>query len=83
MKETRSETDTFGSIAVPADKYWGAQTERSRQNFRIGIEIMPLELIRVLGLQKKAAALVNMELGELDPLLGQAIVTAADELHTE
>ena len=67
MKETRSETDTFGAIAVPADKYWGAQTERARQNFRIGVEVMPLALIHALGLQKKVAALVNMELGELDP----------------
>ncbi len=82
MKETRSETDTFGAISVPADKYWGAQTERARQNFRIGVEVMPLALIHALGLQKKVAALVNMELGELDSTLGQAIVTAASEVQT-
>lgn len=76
----RQETDTFGPIDVPADKYWGAQTERSRQNFRIGEEVMPLPLVRALGLQKKAAALVNMELGEFDPTLGEAIVRAADEV---
>lgn len=81
MKETRSETDTFGAIAVPADKYWGAQTERSRQNFRIGIEVMPISLVHAFGLQKKVAALVNMALGELDPLLGQAIVSAASEVQ--
>jgi len=78
---TREETDSFGPIAVPDDKYWGAQTERSRQNFRIGVEIMPLPLIRALGLQKKASALVNMELGELDPNLGKAIVQAAEEIE--
>ncbi len=77
---TREETDSFGAIAVPADKYWGAQTERSLQNFRIGIETMPLPLIRALGLQKKAAALVNRDLGELDPVLSEAIVKAADEV---
>lgn len=79
--KTREETDSFGSIAVPADKYWGAQTERSRQNFRIGVEIMPLPLIWALGLQKKAAALVNMKLGVLDPTLGKAIVKAAEEVE--
>ncbi|MBI2707316.1 MAG: class II fumarate hydratase [Proteobacteria bacterium] len=77
---TRKETDTFGSIDVPADKYWGAQTERSRQNFQIGVEVMPLPLIRALGMQKKAAALVNMELGELDSSLGQAIVKVTEEM---
>ncbi|MBX9786068.1 MAG: class II fumarate hydratase [Alphaproteobacteria bacterium] len=76
----REESDSFGPIAVPADKYWGAQTERSRQNFPIGTEIMPLPLIRSLGLQKKAAALVNMDLGELDPIKGKAIVAAAEEV---
>jgi len=78
--KTRTETDSFGPLEVPADKYWGAQTERSRQNFRIGVEVMPLPLIRAFGLQKKAAALVNMDLGELDPKLGKAIVQAADEV---
>ena len=77
---TRQETDSFGPIDVRADRYWGAQTERSRQNFQIGVERMPLPLIRALGLQKKAAALVNMELGELDPILEEALVAAADEV---
>ncbi len=76
----RLETDSFGPIEVPANTYWGAQTERSRQNFRIGGEVMPLPLIRALGLQKKAAALVNMDLGLLDPYLGKAIVKAAEEV---
>lgn len=79
-RKMRSESDSFGSIEVPEDKYWGAQTERSRQNFRIGVETMPLPLIRALGLQKKASALVNMDLGELDVRLGKAIVKAADEV---
>lgn len=76
----REENDSFGPIEVPEDTYWGAQTERSRQNFRIGVEVMPLSLIHALGLQKKAAALVNMDLGLLDPSLGEAIVAAADEV---
>jgi len=76
----REERDSFGPIEVPEDAYWGAQTERSRQNFRIGVEIMPLALIHALGLEKKASALVNMELGLLDPSLGNAIVKAADEV---
>ncbi len=80
MPKMRTETDSFGPIEVPGNKYWGAQTERSRQNFRIGVEVMPLPLIRALGLQKKAAALVNMELGNLDPKLGKAIVAASDEV---
>lgn len=76
----REERDSFGPIKVPAETYWGAQTERSRQNFRIGVEIIPLSLIHALGLQKKAAALVNMDLGLLDPSLGKMIVSAADEV---
>lgn len=81
MSPTRQETDSFGKIEVPQDKYWGAQTERSHQNFRIGSEKMPLSLIRTLGLQKKAAALANMELGVLDPLVGAAIIKAAEEVE--
>ena len=76
----RIETDSFGEIAVPAAHYWGAQTQRSLQNFRIGSERMPLPLIRALALVKKAAALVNHELGLLDEKLSSAIVTAADEV---
>lgn len=77
---TRQETDSFGAISVPADKYWGAQTERSRHNFQIGDEKMPLPFIQALGLQKKAAALVNMELGDINSSLGQAIVLASEEV---
>ena len=80
MTETRTETDTMGAIEVPADRYWGAQTERSRQNFPIGGERMPIALIRAFGVQKKAAALANMALGELDAGIGEAIVAAADEV---
>ena len=77
---TRTETDSMGAVQVPADRYWGAATERARQNFQIGEERMPEALIRAFGLQKKAAAIANMELGELDPKLGEAIVEAAEEI---
>ncbi len=77
---TRTETDSFGDVDVPADKYWGAQTQRSLQNFKIGGETMPRPLVRALGIQKKAAALANMALGALDRKLGEAIVQAADEV---
>ena len=80
MAKTRSETDTFGKIEVPADRYWGAQTERSRQNFRIGTERMPLPLIRALALVKRVAAEVNFKLGLLDRRRMRAIVRAADEV---
>ncbi|HUU24743.1 MAG TPA: class II fumarate hydratase, partial [Methyloceanibacter sp.] len=58
---TRTETDAFGPIEVPGDRYWGAQTERSRQNFKIGDERMPKPLIRAMAQVKKAAALTNLE----------------------
>src|SRR5215831_3602124 len=77
---TRTETDTFGEIEVPADRYWGAQTERSRRNFRIGAERMPLPLIRALAIVKRVAAEVNHELRLLDRRRAQAIVRAADEV---
>ncbi|WP_114394565.1 class II fumarate hydratase [Oleisolibacter albus] len=77
---TRIETDSFGPIEVPADRYWGAQTQRSLQNFRIGGERMPAPLVRALGIVKKAAAQANMALGALDPALGAAIAQAADEV---
>ncbi len=76
----RTETDTMGPVDVPADKLWGAQTQRSKMNFKIGGERMPKPLIRALGIQKKAAALTNITLGKLDAKLGQAIVEAADEV---
>ncbi|MFO1129244.1 MAG: class II fumarate hydratase [Rhodospirillales bacterium] len=80
MAETRIETDTMGEVEVPADGYWGAQTERSHRNFPIGYERMPVALVHAFGLQKKAAALANMKLGDLDARLGDAIVAAADEV---
>jgi len=67
-------------VQVPADKYWGAQTQRSFENFKIGTEKMPLPLIRALGVQKKAAALANMELGALDKKIGEAIIKASEEV---
>ncbi|MBP2230669.1 fumarate hydratase class II [Azospirillum agricola] len=80
MSGVRTETDSFGPIEVPADRYWGAQTQRSLQNFRIGGERMPAPLVRALGIQKRASAVANMRLGALDPTLGDAIVAAADEV---
>ena len=62
---TRTETDSMGAIEVPADRYWGVQTQRSLENFKIGGEHMPLALIRAFGAQKKAAVLTNKALGEL------------------
>ena len=79
---TRLERDTMGEVAVPTERYWGAQTQRSLENFRIGGERMPAPLIRALALEKKAAAIANMALGELDAKLGKAIVAAADEVIT-
>jgi len=80
MSGTRTETDTFGPIEVPADRLWGAQTQRSLQNFRIGGETMPVPLISALGTIKRAAAEANCELGALSPDLAEAIVTAAQEV---
>ena len=77
---TRTETDSFGPIAVPSDKYWGAQTSRSLMNFKIGGETMPKPLITAFGVLKRSAAVVNMQLGVLDKKLGNAIVKAADEV---
>ncbi|SSC66476.1 class II fumarate hydratase [Ciceribacter selenitireducens] len=80
MSNIRTETDTFGPIDVAADRYWGAQAERSRGNFKIGWEKQPLSVVRALGIVKQAAARANMALGGLDPALGQAIVSAAQEV---
>jgi fumarate hydratase class II len=77
---TRSETDSFGPIEVPADRYWGAQTERSRQNFRIGQDRMPIPIIHALGIVKLAAAETNRELGLLDQRRARAIIRAAREV---
>ncbi|MEQ9491077.1 MAG: class II fumarate hydratase [Alphaproteobacteria bacterium] len=80
MSDTRIETDSMGEMSVPADRYWGAQTQRSLQNFKIGGERMPIPVIRALGLQKQAAARANMKLGILPEKEGAAIVTAAGEV---
>jgi fumarate hydratase class II len=77
---TRTETDSFGPIEVPADRYWGAQTERSRQNFRIGQDRMPMPIIHALGIVKLAAAETNRELGLLDQRRARAIIRAAREV---
>ncbi|MCC8949752.1 class II fumarate hydratase [Bradyrhizobium sp. Arg62] len=80
MAKTRSETDSFGPIDVPADRYWGAQTERSRQNFKIGHDRMPIAIIHALGIVKLAAAETNRELGQLDARRAGAIIRAAKEV---
>lgn len=77
---TRTETDSFGKIDVPADKYWGAQTQRSIQNFPIGWEKQPVAIVRALGVVKQAAAQANMSLDNLDTPTGEAIVKAAQEV---
>ena len=79
-KQTRTERDSMGRIAVPADCYWGAQTQRSLKNFPIGTEKMPDAVIEALGRQKQAAALANIHLGALDKKRGRAIVRAAAEV---
>ena len=80
MPATRTETDTFGPIEVAADRYWGAQSQRSLGNFKIGWEKQPLPVIRALGVIKRAAAETNMALGKLDKTIGEAIVQAAQEV---
>src|SRR6266566_1132486 len=77
---TRVETDSFGPIEVPADRYWGAQTQRSLQNFRIGQDRMPIAIVRALGIVKLAAAETNRELGLMDQRRARAIVRAAREV---
>ena len=77
---TRTESDSMGKIEVPANHYWGAQSERSLINFAIGRENMPPELIRAMGILKKAAALTNQELGKLSNEKAQLISQAADEV---
>src|SRR6059036_1727821 len=79
-KSTRSETDSFGPIDVPADRYWGAQTERSRQNFKIGQDRMPIAIVHALGIVKLAAVQTNRELGLLDARRAGAIIRAAREV---
>ena len=71
MSAVRTETDSFGPIEVDADRYWGAQAQRSLGNFKIGWEKQPAAIVRALGIVKRAAAEVNMALGRLDPKIGQ------------
>ncbi len=78
----RTEKDTMGEVQVPADKFWGAQTQRSTQNFRIGGDRFPREMIRALGILKKSAALTNQKLGLLDAKKAELIVKASDEVIT-
>jgi fumarate hydratase class II len=80
MADTRTETDSFGPLDVPAEKYWGAQTQRSLGNFKIGTETMPLPLVRALGIVKMSAAQANMKLDNLEKEIGDAIVQAAAEV---
>ena len=77
---TRTETDSFGPIEVPANRYWGAQTERSLENFKIGTEHMPKPIVRAFGIVKRAAALVNKDMGLLDGRLADTIAAAAQEV---
>src|SRR5579864_6251282 len=79
-KAMRIESDSMGAIEVPSNVYWGAQTARSLVHFNIGRDVMPPELIRAFGIMKKAAALVNQELGKLAPEKARLIVQAADEV---
>ncbi|MBN9353229.1 MAG: class II fumarate hydratase [Hyphomicrobium denitrificans] len=80
MTKTRTETDTFGPIEVAADRYWGAQAQRSLGNFKIGWERQPAAIVRALGVVKRAAAETNMALNRLDPKIGDAVVKAAQEV---
>ena len=80
MAEVRTETDSFGQIEVPLEKYWGAQTQRSLVNFPIGWEKQPLEIIKALGIIKKACAISNKKSGKLKNQYANAIITAADEV---
>ncbi len=80
MTATRTETDSFGPLEVPGDKYWGAQTQRSLINFPIGWERQPVAVVRALGVIKQAAAQANREIGLIDRTLGNAIAQAAGEV---
>jgi fumarate hydratase class II len=80
MPKTRNETDTLGTVKVPADRYWGAQTQRSLENFAIGTERMPIEVVRALAIVKKAAARVNADVSGLERPIADAIEAAATEV---
>ena len=82
MTTTRTETDSFGPLEVPSDKYWGAQTQRSLMNFPIGWEKQPVAIVRALGVVKQACAKANTSLGKLPADKGQAIQDAANEVVT-
>ena len=77
----RIETDTFGKLEVPADKYWGAQTQRSLHNFAISFETMPRAMIMALAIIKESAAKVNMEMGIMPADIGNAIIKSAEEVR--
>ena len=80
MTDTRTETDSFGPLEVPSDKYWGAQTQRSIMNFPIGWEKQPVAIVRALGVIKKACAMANKESGKMDAKIADAIIQAAGEV---
>ena len=80
MNNTRTETDSFGPLDVPSDKYWGAQTQRSVMNFPIGWEKQPVAIVRALGVIKQACAMANRDAGALDTRLADAIIEAAGEV---
>jgi len=80
MTNTRTETDSFGPLEVPTDRYWGAQTQRSLMNFPIGWEKQPVAIVRALGVIKKACAMANRDSGKLDGKLADAMIEAAGEV---
>ena len=80
MTDTRTETDSFGPLEVPSDKYWGAQTQRSIMNFPIGWEKQPVAIVRALGVIKKACAQANKASGKLDATIADAVIQAAGEV---
>jgi fumarate hydratase class II len=79
-EQKRLERDSLGAVSVPKERLWGAQTQRSLEHFRISDEKMPLALVRALVVIKKSAAMVNSDLGEVDPRIAGAIMLAADEV---
>ena len=80
MTKNRIETDSIGQIEVPSDKLWGAQTQRSLENFPIGQDTMPRDLIKAFAIQKKASAISNLAIGKLKNDLGEKIIEVCDEL---
>jgi fumarate hydratase class II len=82
MTKTRTESDSFGPLDVPSDRYWGAQTQRSLINFPIGWEKQPIAIVRALGVVKQACAIANKDRGKLDAVLADAIIAAANEVIT-